>query len=110
VFGQGGGEAGGAVHGPLVLIGHREVQQVAAAQGEEAHGGEAATALAPAPTLAPALGTSAPEAGAPVAPKPDQDFYDLQYQHLKALKRLQDENLISEAEYQEKREAILKTL
>ncbi|WP_243294383.1 SHOCT domain-containing protein [Geothrix mesophila] len=76
----------------------------------------AATALAPAPTpapaslLAPGSAASSPQAAVPAAPKPDQDFYDLQYQRLKALKRLRDENLISEAEYQEKRQAILKTL
>ncbi len=69
-----------------------------------------ASAPALAPVLAPGSAASAPQATAPAAPKPDQAFYDLQYQRLKALKRLRDENLISEAEYQEKREAILKTL
>ncbi len=73
-----------------------------------------ATALAPAPAsapvLAPGAAAPAPAAAPPAAPKPSQEFYDLQYQRLKALKRLRDENLISEAEYQEKREAILKTL
>ncbi len=69
-----------------------------------------APAPAPAPALAPGSAASATQATAPAAPKPDQAFYDLQYQRLKALKHLRDENLISEAEYQEKREAILKTL
>lgn len=67
-------------------------------------------ATLPAPAPAPAPAAPAPQATSPVAPKSGQDFYDLQYQRLKALKRLRDENLISEAEYQEKREAILKTL
>ena len=40
----------------------------------------------------------------------DAAFYEAQAQRLKALKRLRDESLLSEAEYQEKREAILKTL
>ncbi|WP_257313902.1 SHOCT domain-containing protein [Geothrix fuzhouensis] len=66
-----------------------------------------APALVPATPLATSPG---PGATPPSTPKPDQAFYDLQYQRLKALKRLRDENLISEAEYQEKREAILKTL
>lgn len=71
--------------------------------------------LAPAPpppatVLAPAPAAPAPQAAAPAVPKPGQDFYDLQYQRLKTLKRMRDENLISEAEYQEKRGAILKTL
>lgn len=69
-----------------------------------------APATAPATALAPRPAASAPQAAAPAAPKPGQDFYDLQYQRLKALKRMRDENLISEAEYQEKRGAILKTL
>jgi len=63
---------------------------------------------------APAAPVTVPTAPAPApaaeAPKRDQDFYDQQYQRLKALKRLRDENLITEAEYQEKREAILKGL
>lgn len=72
-----------------------------------------ASAPAPAPALAPTTPLAASPgsvATPPSTPKPDQAFYDLQYQRLKALKRLRDENLISEAEYQEKREAILKTL
>ena len=36
--------------------------------------------------------------------------YEAKAQRLRTLKRLRDENLISEAEYQEKRDAILKTL
>ena len=70
------------------------------------------------PTAAPSTviltTNSAPRAGAP-APEPatsprDAAFYEAQTQRLKALKRLRDENLLTEAEYQEKREAILKTL
>ncbi|WP_243319666.1 SHOCT domain-containing protein [Geothrix sp. SG200] len=75
----------------------------------------AVASAAPAPAPAPALGQAqAPSAPTPAptaeAPKRDQDFYDQQYQRLKALKRMRDENLITEAEYQQKREAILKTL
>ena len=66
-----------------------------------------APVLTSAPTSTPAPAPAAPEA---TAPRKDQDFYDQQYQRLKALKRLRDENLITEAEYQQKREAILKTL
>jgi hypothetical protein len=60
-------------------------------------------ATAPASAPAPAV-TSEP------AKARDAAFYEAQTQRLKALKRLRDENLLSEAEYQEKREAILKTL
>lgn len=71
----------------------------------------AAPATAPAPAPAQAQAPSAPApAPAAEAPKRDQGFYDQQYQRLKALKRMRDENLITEAEYQQKREAILKTL
>ena len=63
---------------------------------------------------APVPVAAAPAAIAPVvvtAPATrDAAFYEAQAQRLKALKRLRDENLLSEAEYQEKREAILKTL
>ena len=40
----------------------------------------------------------------------DMAFYEAQAQRLKALKKLREENLLSEAEYQDKRDAILKTL
>jgi hypothetical protein len=62
-------------------------------------------ALPPAPAT-PAPSKSAPEAAA----SRDAAFYEAQTQRLKALKKLRDENLISEAEYQEKRDAIVKTL
>jgi hypothetical protein len=69
-------------------------------------------AAAPTPTLTPAPATAPAPMVAPatVAVPRDTAFYEAQAQRLKALKRLRDENLISEAEYQEKREAILKTL
>ena len=57
-------------------------------------------------TPAPAAPNTTPEA----ATARDAAFYEAQAQRLKALKRLRDENLISDAEYQEKRDAILKTL
>ncbi|MDP1830443.1 MAG: hypothetical protein Q8K67_00145 [Geothrix sp.] len=72
-----------------------------------------AAAPAPAPAQIPALAQPpAPALPAPGAPATLRDaaFYEAQAQRLKALKRLRDENLLSEAEYQEKREAILKTL
>lgn len=57
-------------------------------------------------TPAPAAPKNTPEASA----ARDAAFYEAQTQRLKALKRLRDENLISDAEYQEKRDAIVKTL
>lgn len=63
-----------------------------------------ATTALPAPK-APAVGT--PET--PAGPK-DAAFYAAQSQRLKALKQMRDEGLLTEAEYQQKREAILKTL
>ena len=49
-------------------------------------------------------------APAPAPAARDEAFYEAQAQRLRALKKLRDENLLSEAEYQEKREAILRTL
>jgi hypothetical protein len=49
----------------------------------------------------------APEAQ---AGKRDAAFFEAQTQRLKALKRLREEDLLSELEYQKMREAILKTL
>ena len=72
--------------------------------------------VAPAPTPAPVVAAAPTPVALPVAaPEPaqaarDAAFFEAQTQRLKALKRLRDEDLISEAEYQEKREAILKTL
>jgi len=53
-----------------------------------------------------------PAATVPTAPVSDRNaaFYEAQAQRLKALKRLREENLLSEVEYQNIREAILKTL
>ena len=64
--------------------------------------------VAPTPAPAPAETVTA----APQLPAGNQDpaFYEAQTQRLKALKRLREENLLSEAEYQKMREAILKTL
>jgi hypothetical protein len=63
------------------------------------------------PMLAPVAPAAPPKAAPePTPPTRDAAFYEAQTQRLKALKRLRDENLISEAEYQEKRESILKTL
>lgn len=73
-----------------------------------------APVAAPAPTPAPAAKAPAPVPAAPAtkaAPAArDEAFYEAQAQRLRALKKLRDENLISEAEYQAKREAILKEL
>ena len=67
--------------------------------------------------LVPTSAAAEPEAVLPesVAPKAavghrDAAFFEAQTERLKALKRLRDENLLSEAEYQKMREAILKTL
>jgi hypothetical protein len=74
----------------------------------------AAPAPAPAPALAPppAVPAPAPKAVPEIAAPAARDgaFYEAQALRLKALKHLRDENLITEAEYQERREAILKTL
>lgn len=59
----------------------------------------AAAALAP--STAPA---------APAAPARDNGFYQEQEQRLRGLKRLLEQGLISEAEYQQKRREILQTL
>lgn len=72
--------------------------------------------LPAAPAATPAAPVPAPAAvaaPAPVAPAPaprDEAFYEAQALRLKALKKLRDEGLLSEAEYQQKREAILRTL
>jgi hypothetical protein len=63
---------------------------------------------ATAPVVAPAAPLKAAPEPAPVAR--DSAFFEAQTRRLKVLKQLREENLISEAEYQEKREAILKTL
>jgi hypothetical protein len=65
-----------------------------------------------APVVAPAVMPKAAPEPSPTPAKGAKDaaFYEAQAQRLKALKRLRDENLISEAEYQEKRQAILKAL
>jgi hypothetical protein len=76
----------------------------------------AATPAAAPAAEAPAAAQTATQAAVPTAaPAPaantrDAAFYEAQTQRLKALKKLRDENLLTEAEYQEKREAILKTL
>jgi hypothetical protein len=70
------------------------------------------TPAAAAPATAQAATPAAAPAAAPAPPASTRDaaFYEAQAQRLKALKKLRDENLLTEAEYQEKREAILKTL
>jgi hypothetical protein len=66
---------------------------------------------APAVVLAPVPQTPAPvPAQAPAPVVRDAAFFEAQTLRLQALKRLRDQNLLSEAEYQEKRDAILKTL
>lgn len=74
---------------------------------------------APAPTLVPA----APPALLPASPAraeqppaaaparvPEAGFYDAQAERLRGLRRLRDQGLISEEEYQQKRREILQTL
>jgi hypothetical protein len=69
-------------------------------------------ALAPVADAPPALAATptAPRAAEPPAPARDAAFYEAQRERLKALKKLRDENLLTEAEYQDKRAAIVKTL
>lgn len=76
----------------------------------------------PAPATAaaaPAAGTAAPAAAAIVAPaaaatppsRPrDAKFFEEQEERLKTLKRLRDKDLITEAEYQQKRAEVLQAL
>lgn len=68
--------------------------------------------IAAAPAVASGPGPApAPAPAAPTAPAPrDAAFYEAQGERLKALKKLRDANLLTEAEYQAKREAILQTL
>lgn len=66
---------------------------------------------APAPTAAPAP-TPALTAAPAVTPAPaaEDAAYEAKARRLRTLKRLREDNLISEAEYQERRDAILKAL
>lgn len=68
---------------------------------------------APVAAAAPATTPAAPVPVSATQPTPpglrDPAFYEAQIQKLRALKQLREENLITEAEYKEKRGAILKT-
>ncbi|HEX9010488.1 MAG TPA: SHOCT domain-containing protein [Holophagaceae bacterium] len=66
-------------------------------------------APAPAPAVAPAPAAPAAALAPATAGPRDAAFYEAQTERLRALKKLRDENLITEAEYQARREAILKT-
>lgn len=73
--------------------------------------------LAPKPVVLnePARAQAAPAAPAAVVPAPaaatrDARFFEEQEQRLRALKRLRDQNLVTEDEYQQKRRDILQTL
>jgi hypothetical protein len=79
------------------------------------------TIPAPAPVVVPvtaalpAKATPTTPASPAITPDPsagprDAAFYEAQTQRLKALKKMRDEDVLTEAEYQQKREAILKTL
>jgi hypothetical protein len=73
----------------------------------------AGAAPAPLPTPPATAASPLPKPAALAAPAPvakDPAFYEAQTQRLKALKRMREEQVLSEAEYQEKRDAILKTL
>ena len=61
------------------------------------------------PAAPPAAKAELPAATAP-ARSPDAGFYDAQAERLKGLKRLREQGLISEEEYQQKRREILQTL
>jgi len=74
---------------------------------------------APAPAPAPAATAAPLVAPAPVVPRAAPEpapataeaaAYEAKAQRLRTLKRLREDNLISEAEYQERRDAILKAL
>ena len=78
-----------------------------------------ATPLAPRPIPAPPVApvavtpvpaTTASPSAAPKAAPAEDAASEAKAQRLRTLKRLRDENLISEAEYQAKREALLKAL
>lgn len=63
--------------------------------------------VAPAPSAPAAM----PPVASPAAPKTrDAAFFEEQEKRLRALKRMRDENLITEAEYQQKRNEILQSL
>lgn len=64
----------------------------------------------PVPLVTPAVAPAPVPAVTPAPPVRDAAFYAAQTERLRALKKLRDEHLITEAEYQAKREAILKTL
>ncbi|WP_348755097.1 SHOCT domain-containing protein [uncultured Aquincola sp.] len=68
-----------------------------------------AAAAAPARAAAPAAAPAATPP-APAAASRDARFYDEQEQRLRSLKRLRDQNLITEEEYQAKRKEILQAL
>ncbi len=104
---------------PAFAYGSRKTastQQLQAPGGTRLREDWLALSLAPAPAPAPvaaAAPTPVPLPKPTPAPAPaaqDPAFTEAQVQRLKTLKRLREENLISEAEYQDKREAILKTL
>jgi hypothetical protein len=68
---------------------------------------------APAPVAATAPAAIAVPTAAPAparTPVANESSYESKAERLRTLKRLRDDNLISETEYQEKREAIMKTL
>ena len=70
-----------------------------------------ATPQAVAEPAVPATKPAAPAPEAtPATPTPEEAAYQAKAERLRTLKRLRDDNLISEAEYQAKREAILKAL
>ncbi len=60
------------------------------------------------PLAAAPLSASAPAVAAPTAR--DATFFEQQEKRLRALKRMRDENLITEEEYQQKRQEVLKNL
>lgn len=77
---------------------------------------QAAPAAVPAPAARPQSSTpsvAAPGASAPAAPLPqrrDAAFLEEQEQRLRTLRRLRDNGLISEAEYQRKRQEVIDAL
>ncbi len=69
-----------------------------------------AAATAPVPAPAPAAAATPVQPAAAPGRARDPAFYDEQEQRLRTLKRLRDNNLISEEEYQQKRREVLQQL
>ncbi len=98
---------------PAQAIAQQPVAQPKATYVVPAAGGApvAAPAVAPATAVAPTVGTTAAPAAVAPANDPDtENFYRKQESRLRALQRLRDQGLITEAEFRQKRAEIMKDL